>query len=78
MPLGVELIILGDFQPYLNKELKNRQWNNLPLYVRKVIHSVVFYILVNEYTKTSKYVQKLHHGHEITSSKIKSNIKKWN
>ena len=63
------------FEPILNKELKSRQSNNLPLYARKLIHSLTFHLLVNESSRTSKNVPKLHHGHEITSKQIKSYMK---
>ena len=64
------------FQSILNKALKSRQSNNLTLYDRKLIHSLTFYFLVNESTKMSKNVPKLHHGHKITSSYINSYMKK--
>ena len=63
------------FELILNKELKSRQSNNLPLYARKLIHSLTFHLLVNESSRTSKNVPKLHHGHEITSKQIKSYMK---
>ena len=64
------------FQPILNKELKSRQSNNLPLYGRKLIHSFNFHFLVNESSRTSKYEPKLQHSHQITSRQINSYIKK--
>ena len=50
------------FQPILKKALKSRKSNNLPLYGRKLIHSFNFHFLVNESSRTNKYVPKLHHG----------------
>ena len=55
------------FEPILNKALKSRQSNNLPLYARKLIHSFNFHFLVNESSRTSKNVPILHHGYQITS-----------
>ena len=46
------------FELILNKELKSRQSNNLPLYARKLIHSFNFHLLVNESSRTSKNVPK--------------------
>ena len=67
------------FELILNKELKSRQSNNLPLYARKLIHSFNFHLLVNEFSRTSKYVPKLHHSHQVTSRQINNYIKnkKW-
>ena len=64
------------FRPILNKELKSRQSNNLPLYGRKLIHSFNFHILVNESSRTSKNEPKLHLNHQITSRQINNYIKK--
>ena len=64
------------FEPILNKELKSRQSNNLPLYARTLIHLFNFHFLVNESSRTSKNVLILHHGHQITSWQINSYIKK--
>ena len=64
------------FQPILNKALKSRQSNNLPIYGRKLIHSLNFHFLVNESSRTSKYVPKLHHSHQVISIQINSYIKK--
>ena len=53
------------FELILNKELKYRQSNNLPLYARKLIHSFNFHLLVNESSRTSKNVPILHHGYQL-------------
>ena len=64
------------FQPILNMELKSRQPNNLPLYARKLIHSLNFHFLVNESSRTSKKMPNLHHSHKFTSRQIKNYIQK--
>ena len=64
------------FQPILNMELKSRQPNNLPLYARKLIHSLNFHFLVNESSRTSKNMPNLHHSHKITSWQVNHHMKK--
>ena len=63
------------FQPILNMELKSRQPINLPLYARKLIHSLNFHFLVNELSRTSKNMPNLHHSHKITSRQINHHMK---
>lgn len=74
----------GWFQPYLNQEHKNRQWNKLPLKPRKLIHSTLnhlqlmylpyqvnfyhFYIIVHQFTSC--------HIMNFTIREKKSNQKK--